>query len=120
MAALLVDAACPRTTPRWTPGRIAELEDRWFSLQRHGGIAAGMGMSIRAVASRAHRLQLPTRTGFVLFPDYDPARRDRFAHLFTGWERRRCRHTGQPFWCRPGLGIRYSEDARRYAESLRL
>jgi hypothetical protein len=69
-------------------------------------------MSLPAVASKAHRLQLPRRPSSSLRADYDPSRRQAYAHLFAGWRRSECRIRRRPFWTK-APGVIYSDEARK-------
>ena len=57
----------------WTPELDAELANRYWANQHYEAIAAEWGLSARAIASRAHRLQLPRRERSKLVPYYDPS-----------------------------------------------
>ena len=96
----------------WTVEGEDDLAERWFALQSHRGIARDLGLSPTAVASKAHRLQLPCRAGLTLHDDYSHGRRTAAAHLFAGWTRRLCNIRKRPFWTRQA-GVVFSDEARR-------
>ena len=57
----------------WTPELDAELANRYWANQHYEAIATEWGLSARAIASRAHRLQLPRRERSNLVRHYDPS-----------------------------------------------
>jgi len=57
----------------WTPELDAELANRYWANQHYEAIAAEWGLSARAIASRACRLELPRRERSKLITHYDPS-----------------------------------------------
>lgn len=57
----------------WTPELDAELANRYWANQHYAAIAAEWGLSARAIASRACRLELPRRERSKLVSHYDPS-----------------------------------------------
>lgn len=98
----------------WTQELEREIERRWFCLQTPQGIARDLGLTKSTVATKAFRLELPKRYGLPLTDDFDPARKDKHAHLFAGWERKVCCIRKQPFWSNV-RGVRWSKEAKRKA-----
>ena len=57
----------------WTPELDAELANRYWANQHYEAIAVEWGLSARAIASRACRLELPRRERGKLVSYYDPS-----------------------------------------------
>jgi hypothetical protein len=57
----------------WTAELDAELANRYWANQHYAAIAVEWGLSARAIASRACRLELPRRERAKLVPHYDPS-----------------------------------------------
>lgn len=107
----------------WTPELDAELANRYWANQHYTAIASEWGLSTRAIASRACRLELPRRERSKLVTHYDPSviaaniaearyiRRECMA--IRGWffwgqkNGRRTSKRGQQFQARSGAGYGY-------------